>query len=1266
MTLPTYSHALASGTQLLWYRIERVLAQGGFGVTYLARDLNLDIKVAIKEYLPNDLAVRVGDSVQAKADAYYDDYIAGRKRFVVEGQALAEFDHPHIVKVHTAFEANDTAYIVMRYESGRDLNRLLEAGQKFSEAEIKELLMPVLDGLEAVHAKKWIHRDIKPGNIIVREGTRHAVLTDFGAARMDYRGASRAVTTLISVGYSPLEQFATQRRHQGPWSDIYAMGATAYHMVVGEKPLSAEERGLELLTDGRDQVAERLDEFVGAYSASFINALKWALRLEHNERPASARAWRRALRGHESTESTTSPALAPHPLRTAKRWWLRARRYAQVLSHDRRAPWAVGVVGAMATVSVLAALHTQATERRMGELLSEADHLAEQKVFHSETGNDAVTRYRAVLALEPTNEAARIGLRAIGARYLAEAKRAGARGDATAAGLMIARARDAAPDHPEIDSTAEYLALSAEEGPAIRQAQELITLGDEALATAEPAKALAAYRRALSEEAPELRLRAQDGILAVHAHYVRTITSHLDQGSLESARSLFSDATQAFPEDPQILPLGTVIEDRLAREEALLAQERQVESLVLSAEVLFADGKLIDHPGDNALELYYEALAHAPDNEGLRARINQIIDVTRNQLAEMIESKAYADAQALYDKAIAILPNDPVIGRLGGQLERLSREDRVAVLLTRAGALLDKGRALDPEGDDALARYLAVLELQPSQPEANDGVEAIRLLAIKRIETDAQAGDFESAYAIYLSAKRLPATEQLQTLGREVEIQVLLSRAKKRIQTQDWVASDDNALSLYQRVLSLDSSNQAAIDGKQRVFTELHAHVSTLLANGDIGAAKEAVAAGLDNFSNAPMLHELRGQVRRVESALARERRIASLLAAAQALELDPMQPSRSDLGVVAYYRQVLELDPFHTTARKKLAQYLEGVRRTANYFINEGHLDRAQSLMANAEAHFAGDPNVQALAAEVSAKARRYSHNERVLALVSKGTEHLRHDRLTAPAGDNAYVSFRRALAIEPDNPAAQRGIRKIVDRYLVLAQRAQSAGRTARAQSFLARASTVAPESKEVARAKRSLSEPDRATVRYRDDGLAAGAKRKTLLDPAQKYLDQVKGQIHNAASNIEQDTFSETMKAFGRKVMARLSPYSDEAKITAALAAGQEYLAAAILVTDGDNNAMAQFQRVVSLDPNHPDGKQGLQDTKDQLVYQVESLLARREFEEAERLQRLAERIVFDSAPFVRLAERIEHQKATLASYTPDFVPELGADDPFPAVD
>src|SRR5690242_6325244 len=165
----TYHNALQSGSMLLEYRLESVLGAGGFGMTYLGWDTHLEKHVAIKEYLPIELAVRALDgSVVPVTTECEHDYKWGLDRFQQEARTLAKFSHPHIVRVNRYFESNATGYMVMDYEKGEPLNQILKHEQP-NEPRLKEILMPLLDGLQAVHAAGFLHRDIKPGNIFLRD-----------------------------------------------------------------------------------------------------------------------------------------------------------------------------------------------------------------------------------------------------------------------------------------------------------------------------------------------------------------------------------------------------------------------------------------------------------------------------------------------------------------------------------------------------------------------------------------------------------------------------------------------------------------------------------------------------------------------------------------------------------------------------------------------------------------------------------------------------------------------------------------------------------------------------------------------------------------------------------------------------------------------------------------------------------------------------------------------------------------------------------------
>src|SRR3954471_16791935 len=164
-----FTDALPARYRLHWYVLERVLGQGGFGITYLAHDTNLDRPVAIKEYLPTDVARRRSDaSARPRTETQAERFAWGLERFLSEARTLARFDHPNIVRVLSVFELNSTAYMVMRFEEGETLAALLDHRHSLGEADLSRVLLPILDGLELVHNAGFIHRDIKPDNILIR------------------------------------------------------------------------------------------------------------------------------------------------------------------------------------------------------------------------------------------------------------------------------------------------------------------------------------------------------------------------------------------------------------------------------------------------------------------------------------------------------------------------------------------------------------------------------------------------------------------------------------------------------------------------------------------------------------------------------------------------------------------------------------------------------------------------------------------------------------------------------------------------------------------------------------------------------------------------------------------------------------------------------------------------------------------------------------------------------------------------------------------
>lgn len=339
------AQVLAAGTVLQGkYRIESVLGQGGFGITYAASQVQLGTKLALKELFPSG-SVRLSGLVCPPSSFTAQQWPQAKRDFTTEAQTLARFRNPDIVGVLDLFEENGTAYMVMEHLRGESLQQRITRLGALPPAEVEGIAMHILRALEVVHGAGLLHRDIKPDNIYL-ESSGRIVLIDFGSARTFIAGQTVQHTRLVTPGYAPMEQYGSAAKF-GPYTDIYALGASLYHALSGEMPPPAPE----LL------MGTPLPALPAGTPTGLKTAIEQSMRVRVTDRPQDALSVQRMIQGvwQPPAGSTALPGL-PVEANVADVWQVIAAIPAPVPKPLVRHNWKRPVTPAMRRRRVQSAL----------------------------------------------------------------------------------------------------------------------------------------------------------------------------------------------------------------------------------------------------------------------------------------------------------------------------------------------------------------------------------------------------------------------------------------------------------------------------------------------------------------------------------------------------------------------------------------------------------------------------------------------------------------------------------------------------------------------------------------------------------------------------------------------------------------------------------------------------------------------------------------------------------------------------------------------
>ncbi len=675
---------LQSGFSILWYKIESVLGRGGFGITYLATDTNLDQLVAIKEYLPHDFATRSGDStVQPVSKEQEDMYSWGLERFMSEAQTLAKFRHPNIVRVLSVFKHNNTGYMVMEYEHGRPLYDIYKEKKHLSQKALESIYYPIVDGLAAIHQQGFIHRDIKPGNIYIRKDGS-PVLLDFGAARQAVGTHSRTLTSMLTVGYAPFEQYHEGSGKQGPWTDVYALCACLFEGITGQKPMESAQRGMALLHGESDPYSPLSAQKINGYEYAFLRGIDQGLMIQIHDRPQSVESLMGMLKGDILLPKMPSRSEADRPVKIDK----------TVIRPINR-PFEGREV-------------TKDESPVQTQQISINDSISPTR----ENSINPENRYAATVNPESSKVARKkwvlISLQVLMLLALL-----------VALIVLLTKSDEQSPATNDIasnpssseidqDTTQQKINKLLEQADDFYQTNTYINSGDD--------NALNRYLQIRS-------LDVQNKIAISRLYSIATIL--LGEANELISLGRFKDATTRLEAVLLInsdFPGLSQSQKKLQENMQLASTEQQLGMLLEKGRQAMDISHLYKPIGNSALEIYRAVLTIDPENISARSGLKKIAAQIISDADSAMQKEQYGQAQELVSLVEGIAPEDEDLKKIKNKLLERNKLNR---LITRADTAYKEQRYTSPSHGSAVNLYREVLALAPTNQHAKNRLENI-------------------------------------------------------------------------------------------------------------------------------------------------------------------------------------------------------------------------------------------------------------------------------------------------------------------------------------------------------------------------------------------------------------------------------------------------------------------------------------------------------------------------------------------------------------
>ncbi len=1115
------------------YEILHELGRGGMATVYLA----------VQESLQRQLALKVMSPTLSVDPSFKD-------RFMREGRTLGQLTHPNIVTIYDIGVSASRYFIAMEYVAGSTLAERIDNG--LSTDHSARIIKDIARALHYAHRRGFVHRDVKPSNILFRDDDT-PVLADFGIAR-PVDAATRLTKTGLSVGtpnYMSPEQVSGHKLDGR--SDLYSLGIVFYEMLTGKPPYHGESAiatSLKHLTEPVPKlppelmylqpVMERMlakaadDRFSDLQE--FIESLDSAIAARDRDRPPGKQSElsRKTLFYDETRDKQPErageqqlPSGAELPQSNLGVGIPRASAWVAAFKSHRNWQWSVGLA-ALAVLAAVAALLVKPDpivpprfENWVDERLRAAEEQRNDGHLVDPEGNNAFETYQEVLEFFPDYPKALDGVQEVAEQFAEQANDKASTGDLAASLALLDRGLKVAAQglafNGEHEGLSELRVKLTQQVEGVRRQQQIkaaLANGDRQFSDwnlVEPAgdNAAESYRAVLKLESKNPR--ALQGLKRIASRLQGLALTKQSAGDLNGA---LEDVNKAIGVDPQRGELRALRES-LTREISVLERHEKVAKLLKKAEQQLRDDRLVSPPGGNAFESYQEVLNAQPENEQARqARIGLNDVAARMTTLARTEQEAGRTTEALrrIDTGLRLFKGLTGYEELQALRAAIVREQRVTTLLAAAAQQLKASRLFEPGGDNALASYQEVQTLEPNNETARQGLLAIADHQEAVAARAKAAGNLNEALAaIGQGQTAVPEHQGLAVLEaavrralkvqevREKRLATLVGQAEKQLAAGRLTSpAGNNAYESYREVLATDPGNEAAQRGIQTLVAELEQRARQQQSTGAIqrslSLVEEALRVGAENRKLVPV--SLRQELGQLQQALINqietmvvERRITALLDQARTqFRADKLTTPPGD-NAEESYREVLALDSGNEQAVAGRQQLVVRLAELAQHRRYAGQFDASLSFTLQGLQIAPRDATLLALKEDVE---RRIRTEEDITGLLEKAQRQIEANRLTEPVGDNALQSYRQVLSLQSRNERALAGLQRIADRYLQFAQRKQQQGDLETADVLVRKGLAVVPDHRELLSLQQSVQNAER------DQELVA------LLNRAERQLE------------------------------------------------------------------------------------------------------------------------------------------------------------------